>query len=378
MAILIWIGALVVLLVGALILNGVSQSLDGRDTIFIHFGWVTLILLVGGARFPFWGWTSTGWVLGVAAAWSIVPPLASRLLGGGAPPRQMYFGDDPPGDAEDRARPDDELGEKKSIHQDSIAVADRRTINEDRARPDDELRKHRSIHQDRIALTVSRSIDMDTPNKHTTVARMDIPGSGGAVFDIVVSTVVVFFVAVAISNLVDYEFVPLYAIIFSVLWLLIVATSIKWGILDERGPRQFIKDRLANLSAHRFVEFIPQHGDDLTVRFGFTLLGREFNHLQIPRAKLTSVGWRSGQTTVLAGHDMNDWHVDVCYNSASARRQEDVYVVGPDGPKHEAAALGASLVDFFRSAGIELHPTKNECEFTTRKQDDANAKSSDL
>ncbi len=84
MAILSWTGALLVLLVGALILNGVGQSLEGRDTIFIHFGWVILILLVGGALFPFWGWTSTGWVLGAAAAWTIVPPLASRhghLLG---------------------------------------------------------------------------------------------------------------------------------------------------------------------------------------------------------------------------------------------------------------------------------------------------------
>ncbi len=111
MAILNWIGALVVLLVGALILNGVGQSLEGRDTIFIHFGWVTLILLVGGALFPFWGWTSTGWVLGVAAAWSIVPPLAGRLLGDGAPSGYMYHGD-PPGDAEDSAGPDDELREK--------------------------------------------------------------------------------------------------------------------------------------------------------------------------------------------------------------------------------------------------------------------------
>ncbi len=110
MAILIWIGAMVVLLVGALILNGVSQSLDGRDTIFIHFGWVTLILLVGGALFPFWGWTSTGWVLGVAGAWSIVPPLASRLLGDGPPSRQIYHGDPPgTGDAEDSASPDDDL-----------------------------------------------------------------------------------------------------------------------------------------------------------------------------------------------------------------------------------------------------------------------------
>ena len=225
---------------------------------------------------------------------------------------------------------------------------------------------------------------MDTPNKHTTVARMDIPRSESAVFDIVFPTVVVFFVAVAISNLVDYESVPLYSIIFSVLWLLIVATIIKVRILDERGVHQFIKNRLADLSAHRFVELIPQHGDDLMVRFGFTLLGREFNHLQIPRATLASVRWSSGQATQLSGHDMNDWSVVVCYNRKGSGKtivsdhREDVEVVGPDGPKREAAALGASLVDFFRSAGIELHPMKNECGFSTRQQDDANAESSDL
>jgi hypothetical protein len=112
-AILNWIGALVVLLVGALVLNGVGQSLEGRDTIFIHFGWVAMILLVGGALFPFWGWTSTGWVLGVAAAGSIVPPLAGQLLGDGAPSGTMYHGDPPgTGDAEDSASPDDELREE--------------------------------------------------------------------------------------------------------------------------------------------------------------------------------------------------------------------------------------------------------------------------
>ncbi len=113
MAIPSWIVALVVLLVGALILNGVGQSLEGRDSIFIHFGWVTLILLVGGALFPFWGWTSTGWVLGVAAAWSIVPPLAGRLLGDGAPSGYMWHGDSPGnGGTEDSARSDDELRDK--------------------------------------------------------------------------------------------------------------------------------------------------------------------------------------------------------------------------------------------------------------------------
>ena len=208
---------------------------------------------------------------------------------------------------------------------------------------------------------------------------MDIASSGSAVFDIVVATVVVFFVAVAISNLVDYESAPLYAIILSVLWLLIVATSIKMSIHDDRGLRLFIIISLANLSVHQFVEISPQRGDDLMVRFGFTLLGHDFNHLQIRHAKLASVAWRSGQATSLAGHEMNDWYVNVWYNRKGSRRwtsdsgyrEEAAHGVGRSGPKHEADALGGSLVDFFRSAGIELHPTKNECEFTTRKQDDA-------
>ena len=121
---------------------------------------------------------------------------------------------------------------------------------------------------------------------------MDVPRSSGAVFFIVSSTFLGFFVAVAISNLVDYESVPLYAIILSVLWLLIVASGITVSILDDRGLRLFIMNRLADLSAHQFVEIIPQHDDDLTVRFGFTLLGRDFNHVQIPpgSAPFTKMG----------------------------------------------------------------------------------------
>ncbi len=217
---------------------------------------------------------------------------------------------------------------------------------------------------------------MDTPNKHTTVARMDIPRSDHAVFHFVFYTFVLSFVAVAISNLVDHESLPLYAIIASVLWLLFVASHIKWGIQDDGGLRRFIINRLGNFSAHQFVEIIPQHGDDLILRFGFTLLERDFNHVQIRRAKLASVEWSSGQATSVAGHDMNDWQVGVWYDckgskrwfSASDYREEAGYGVGPEGPKHEAAALGASLVEFFRSGGIELHPEANECEFATRKR----------
>ncbi len=155
------------------------------------------------------------------------------------------------------------------------------------------------------------------------------------------------------------------------------------GILEERGLRRFIINRLANLSAHHFVEIIPQQGDDLMVRFRFTLFGCNFNRLQIRRAKLASVAWSSGQATLLAGHDMKDWQVKLWYDRKGSKRrtdsgyrEEESHVIGPGSPKQEAVALGKSLVDFFRSVGIDLHPMKNEYEFTTRKQDDTNAESS--
>jgi len=55
MSILNFLGTLVGLPVGALILNFVSQALEGRKTYFLHFGYVTMIVVVGAAVFPFWG-----------------------------------------------------------------------------------------------------------------------------------------------------------------------------------------------------------------------------------------------------------------------------------------------------------------------------------
>ena len=149
---------------------------------------------------------------------------------------------------------------------------------------------------------------------------MDVPGSSDAVIYIVASTFLGVFVAVAISNLVDYESVPLYAIILSVLWLLIVTSGLTVSISDDGGLRRFITNRLSDLSAQQFIEIIPQQGDDLMVRFGVTLLGRDFNHVQIRRAELASVEWRSGQATSLAPHDMDDWSVNVWYDCKGSKR----------------------------------------------------------
>lgn len=95
-----FLGALVVLLVGGLILNFVSQALEGRTTYFLHFGFVTLIVVMGAAVFPFWGWASSAWVLGVMSVGSLVPPLWQHLFGDSKPAGYLWHGDDPGSDEE--------------------------------------------------------------------------------------------------------------------------------------------------------------------------------------------------------------------------------------------------------------------------------------
>lgn len=74
-------------------------------------------------------------------------------------------------------------------------------------------------------------------------------------------------------------------------------------------------------------------------------------------------------------HELPEELIDIREDSSTDQAREELYIVSPFGPKHETVVLGESLVEFFRSAGIELHSTVNEFEFTTRKQDDVGAES---
>ena len=96
MSVLGFAGALVALLLGAVLLNFAAQTLEGRDSFFLHFGWLALVVVTGAVFFPLWSWTSTAWVLGAAALWSLARPLWQRLFG--EPPQgYLYHGDPPEG-----------------------------------------------------------------------------------------------------------------------------------------------------------------------------------------------------------------------------------------------------------------------------------------
>jgi hypothetical protein len=100
-AVLKFLGAIFVLFASAGLFHGVGQMLEGRTTVYAHFGWMTLVAALGAILYPFWGWTSTLWLVGGAAAWTIAPGLWIRLFGEGKPGGYLYHGDSPDSDNPD-------------------------------------------------------------------------------------------------------------------------------------------------------------------------------------------------------------------------------------------------------------------------------------
>ncbi len=223
---------------------------------------------------------------------------------------------------------------------------------------------------------------MDTQKQ--AISRMDIPRNRrsfitGVVISVFYFVIVVNIVDIAISNLTDYKIVSIITIIWSLFLLLTIAGYIIHCIFKEHGIRLYILNRLSKFSSRQFVEIIPQHSNDLIIRFGFTLLGHDFTHIQILNTDIVSISWSSAQAKLykLAGNYMEDWQVNLRYQQKGSKRQvdtglskEELYAVNPLARKNETIALGESLIEYFRSSGIELHPTMNEFEFTTQKQDD--------
>jgi hypothetical protein len=216
---------------------------------------------------------------------------------------------------------------------------------------------------------------MTSTQQSEPAARMELPRPDGDISGVVSSMIIVFFVVVAFFNLANYRILPVYPIVLSVIWLLIVALGLLmiFSEVYEHGIRQFVVVQLAPFSPHHFIEAPQQVGDDQIVRFGFILFKRQFIQLQISRAEIASIEWSSGQSTSLAGRDMNDWHAVVWFHRQGSKRaittgscREDTpHLVGSAGPRTEAAATSRALVAFLESAGIAFRPSPNECGFST-------------
>jgi hypothetical protein len=206
-----------------------------------------------------------------------------------------------------------------------------------------------------------------------SVTRLDIPPTGSACGVGCFLVFVGFFVTLAVSHLARYSETHTVGIVCAVLWLLLVAICLVGGVQAAGGLRGSAVAALGVLSSRHFAE-AAREGDRVVIGFGFELFRHRFYYLRVERERIVSVDMSTGQATSLAGHDMNDWSVALWYREpdrdpprvhVEGVRDDEVYIVGPPGPKEVTGQFLATFVAFLRAAGVDLHPGPKEYEFRT-------------
>ena len=131
----------------------------------------------------------------------------------------------------------------------------------------------------------------------------------------------------------------------------------------DGGISAYLTNRLADLVGRLFVE---SDGKRVAVRFGVQVFGRRLIQKEVPLKAIESVEWSTGQATSMAGRDMNDWQVCLWFYHSDPEKRErqkhfrkpdqEIYIIGPSGPKDRTAALGTAFVNFLLASGAELVP----------------------
>ena len=181
----------------------------------------------------------------------------------------------------------------------------------------------------------------------TRFAELHIPHRGNAVVATIGYSFVFICSVAAACNLVFIQYIPIVAMIASVLWLLLVSVVVVDNIRDEGGSRQYIINRLGLYSARHFVRATPEH-DAQTISVGYLMFGRFLTYLIVDVNAISSIDWSAGQATAMAGRDMSDWHVALWYHHPDGPqrkpfpgvRQEDVFLIGPSGSRAIVEAFG--------------------------------------
>ncbi|MFO0819368.1 MAG: hypothetical protein U1A77_15585 [Pirellulales bacterium] len=206
----------------------------------------------------------------------------------------------------------------------------------------------------------------------TPFAELRIPNHGSAVASTIGYSLVLSFVVVAICNLVFVRYIPIVAVIASLLWLLLVSWVVVGNIRDEGGVRQYLINRLGVYAGRQFVRATPQH-EAKTISFGYSMFGRYLTYLIVDTNAISSIDWSSGQATAMAGRDMSDWHVALWYHYPDGPqkkpfpgvREEEVFIIGPSGPRATAELFGKQLVEFLNCVGVDLFPGCDDREYNT-------------
>lgn len=202
----------------------------------------------------------------------------------------------------------------------------------------------------------------------TPLLELAIPKPKPAIIGpIVLASFLVFFIALAIYNLFHVR-----AIIPSSIWLLLVGFML-FGFCKEFGIKHVAIHILGAFSRNEFIQTLPRKNGPNEIRFGYSFFRHRLLYLKVSADKIAKVNWHTGQLSSRLGKDAGDWSVGLWYehgDPGKSQRQhwmrnpdQEVYVVGLEGPKEKTATFGRSLVDFLRSSGINLIPGENDCSF---------------
>jgi len=216
---------------------------------------------------------------------------------------------------------------------------------------------------------------MDRTTEHPALARMEIPGPGGAWFLLVFSLLLLFFGGLACYYLVYSKNMPNYAVTGATLYLLLVIAGVWCAALLQGGFRQYLMNKGATLASCHFVEISQGDGQKIAC-FGFSIRNRRYDQLCIPICRIVAVSWGAGQGSESSGRQRKDWMVALWYHSPGARRwtgegwsEEAAFMVGRGGSSGETAAFGQKLVQFLQDAGVELVAGERELEFRVNEDD---------
>jgi hypothetical protein len=176
-----------------------------------------------------------------------------------------------------------------------------------------------------------------------------------------------FFVALGIHNLLNGT-----ALIASSLWLLLVGV-IFFGLCKERGIKQVCIEIMGAFARKHFVWTFLTAAGETQLRFGYQIFGSRYFVLTVPVDKVQSVHWSTGQASHMSGRDVGDWSVALWYDHGDPAKSQaqknqrwpdqEVYILGPTGPKHQVAAFGQAFLDFLRQSRVCLVQGENDCTF---------------
>ncbi len=177
----------------------------------------------------------------------------------------------------------------------------------------------------------------------------------------------VFFVALGIWNLAHGT-----AIIASCLWLGLMGFILA-GFLKTEGCRKVAVYVLRAFATRNFAWIHQQPPNMTEIRFGYEIFGFRHFHLIVPVDRIKSVNWHTGQASYFAKKDVGDWSVALWYDHGDPVKSQaqtnmrnpdqEVYIVGLEGPKNQVAAFGRELLSFLRQSGVCLVRGKDDCEY---------------